>query len=765
MVSHDNTRAMICGRNQVLEISKDDVFLSQSSVSFDISITQTWGSFISGATVALATLETKSDTEELATFIRDAGVTMTFFTPTQFAMMIEHCSDELRGCKALRAASMIGEHLHPRLAKAVYDLGIPVTVYNEYGPSETTSQSTLFKVPYPGANQRTIDVGYPLPNNSAYIVNSKLRPVPVGVSGEVLIGGAQISLGYLDQITITNPVFLQNPFLSGTFKSHGWDRLYRTGDMARFRPDGLICLEGRISGDKQIKLRGNRIDLEEIESEIHRISFVDETLPFKQGVVIIPRALQDATTDSLTDDRQLVAFIVTKGKFSKAEHQVMANTLHNELSKTLNGYMIPAYYQMMEALETTLSGKIDRVKLRKMKLDPVYHLESPDAELVEMLEPVISSFDQSPLQIIKDAFSTVLMLPANQRIEDDDDFFSLGGQSILALRLQKALKGKLAVKVKLVDIFKHPTPTGLCAILASGSVQSAVTSVLLPAATDIDWEKEIMLPSDTKYWPSAPLANQSVGGQTRGTLLMGADGFVGYYMLKYLLTVNTDTKVYLLSLGERFNLGDLFAAFMLHHLFDDKLSQADLLSRTEIVNGNMDQDNFGLSEQDFNTLGQNVQSIFHTGGFVSLLATYSELAERNVKSIFTMIELASRGRRSVPTSLHYISTWSVIHLQTWKNTSRKDNFVWIDEQSAASFQPPSSNDSGYFKTRWVAEMLMEETARRGFPTTIYRCPAHTAPIGSLTATPSDNFHHQSVSKYGSNRSDSTNPSSRGQNRE
>ena len=120
-----------------------------------------------------------------------------------------------------------------------------MTVYNEYGPSETTSQNTLHKVPYPSSEQRTIDVGRPLPNNSVYIVNSKLKPVPVGVTGEVCLGGPQISLGYLGK---TNNVFLKNAFVSGIFKAKGWDRLYRTGDLARFRPNGLMDLEGRISG-------------------------------------------------------------------------------------------------------------------------------------------------------------------------------------------------------------------------------------------------------------------------------------------------------------------------------------------------------------------------------------------------------------------------------------------------------------------------------------------------------------------------------------
>ena len=489
--------------------------------------------------------------------------------------------------------------------------------------------------------------------------------------------------------------------------------------------------------------------MEEIESEILRVSSINESLPFKQRVVVIARKLEQATSNSFTDDRQLIAFIVTTANYNRTEHQKMANTLHAELSKTLNGYMLPAYYQFLEVLPTTLSGKINRVELFKMMLDPVFHSETSDNK--EHEENVVTTIsDQGPLHIIKKIFIAILKLPSNKTIQDSDSFFNLGGQSVLALRLQKALKKEFGSPVKLANIFRNPTPAGLVTVIGPQSTKTVASSTTPSNSTDLDWSKETHLPNDKRYWPRGLVKSKqpahSVTDDTlaktaanKSILLIGADGFVGYYMIKYLLMLHPDTKVYLLGLEERFNLGDLFAAFTLHKLFDLHLSHFDLLSRTEVIVGTMGQENFGLSEPEFDKLGQTVQSIYHTGGFVSLLATYSDLRARNVQSMFTMIDLASRNLTNEPTSLHYISTWSVIHLQTWKNTTMTKNSVWLDEQNADSFQPPPNNDQGYFKTRWVAEMLMEEAARRGFPTTIYRAPAHTAPIGSLSATPSDNF--------------------------
>nr|AFK23390.1 PKS-NRPS hybrid protein [Cordyceps militaris] len=738
MVTFENTETMLCGRQQIHSLGSSDTFLQQSSTSFDISMAQTWGSLTSGATMALAAKEARQDVDELASFIRDAGATMVYMTPTQLAMVLENCSDILKQCHKLRAVSLIGEHLPPRLVSAVYDLGLPsLTVFNEYGPSESTSQNTLYRVPYPTPSQTTVDIGRPIPNSSAYVLNSRGRPVPAGVSGELCVGGPQVSLGYLGR---SSDAFLLNSFASMTFKSKGWDRLYRTGDMARFRLNGNIALQGRISGDKQVKLRGHRIDLEEIETEIRRVAAQDSVVSAVTGAILLARTLGQSANADMTDDRQLVAFLTTKSKLERSESQAIASKLHAELSKTLNKYMIPACYQPLTALPMTVSGKIDRVGLNSMTLDPVFHIETVSAQ-TEVQQEVHETQASGPLETIKGLFSSILKLPSQKVVLDTDNFFELGGQSVLALRLQKALKKELGVKVKLVDIFRNPTPTGLVKRFGLASNVASSTAVTQPKV-EVNWDSEIALPNDSRYLPKPAVATEkpgSTGTPPKRILILGADGYIGYYMIKFLLALHRNARVYFLGLGDRFNLGDLFSAFTEHQMFDDGFSQADLLTRAEIVKGAMGKERFGLAKDEFANLGRSVDAIYHTGGFVSLLATYEELRPRNVQSVFDMIELASYGCGAKPTALHYISTWSIVHVQTWSTTSRSKEQVWLDEQSVASFRPPATNDHGYFKTRWVSEMLMEEAGKRGFPTTIYRCPAHTAPTASECATPGDNF--------------------------
>ncbi|OAA57329.1 Beta-ketoacyl synthase [Cordyceps fumosorosea ARSEF 2679] len=739
MVTFENTEAMLCGRQQIHGLGANDTFLQQSSTSFDISMAQTWGSLTSGATMALATKEARQDVDELAGFIRDAGATMVYMTPTQLAMVLENCTDILKQSRKLRAVSLIGEHLPPRLVSAVYDLGLPsLTVFNEYGPSESTSQNTLFKVPYPQPGQATVDIGRPIPNSSTYVLNSRGRPVPVGVSGELCVGGPQVSLGYLGR---SSDAFLDNSFVSGAFKNKGWDRLYRTGDMARFRSNGNIDLQGRISGDKQVKLRGHRIDLEEIEAEIRRVAAEDSTMSVVTGAILLARTLAEAPAAGMTDDRQLVAFLTTRSELGRAESQKIATRLHVELSNTLNKYMIPACYQLLAAFPMTVSGKIDRVGLSNMTLDPVFHVEAASLQ-AEQQQEVAKLQASGPVETIKSLFSSILKLPSQKVVLDTDNFFELGGQSVLALRLQKALKKELGVKVKLVDIFRSPTPSGLVQKLGLEPSVGCPVAATQPRV-ELDFDAEIALPNDARYLPNPALGekHQPNGHAQRGILILGADGYIGYYMLKFLLAIHRDAKVYLVGLGDRFNLGDLFSAFTEHEMFDDRVSQTDLLTRAEIVQGTMGKAKFGLADDEFAKLGRIVDAIYHTGGFVSLLATYQELRARNVDSVRDMIELASHGRS---TALHYISTWSVVHMQTWRGTttttpSQDDSEVWLDERSVASFRPPATNDHGYFKTRWVAEMLLEEAGRRGFLATVYRCPAHTAPTAGRCATPADNF--------------------------
>ena len=318
-----------------------------------------------------------------------------------------------------------------------------------------------------------------------------------------------------------------------------------------------------------MKLRGHHIDLEEIETEIRRVAAEDLDVSAVAGAILLARTLGQPTTADMTDNRQLVPFLTTKFELAKSESQAIVSRVHVELGKTLNKYMIPACYQPMTAFPMTVSGKIDRVSLNSMTLDPVFHIEAATTPAQRQVE-VEETQAAGPLETIKGLFSGILKLPSRKVVLDTDSFFELGGQSVLALRLQKALKKELSVKVKLVDIFRNPTPTGL--VKRFGLESAADSTAVAPQNTaEVDWDSEIALPNDARYLPGVTTETekyQPSGNVQRRILILGADGYIGYYMLKFLLALHRDAKVYLLGLGDRFNLGDLFSAFTEHQMFD-----------------------------------------------------------------------------------------------------------------------------------------------------------------------------------------------------
>ncbi|KAJ5302558.1 hypothetical protein N7476_009357 [Penicillium atrosanguineum] len=733
VVTHENTRAMLDSHTRAHCLAHQDIVLSATSICFDISVPQIWGPLTTGATLALALRPTRKDPSQLAQFMRTAGVTLASYTPTQFALLIEHGLSYLQQCTELRAILLLGESLPARLIQAIYGLGLSATVYNEYGPSEATSQVTSYAVPQSLSADSSVSIGRALPNSTLYVVDSRLRPVPVGVRGELCIGGGQVSPGYLGHPKRTQQAFLKNPFAQGLFRVRGWTRLYRTGDKARQLGNGTIDFLGRISGDKQVKLRGYRIDLTEIENELDK-HFSGENATFHARAVVLARG--DQSPDSLTDDRQLVAFLIPRVPGQGQKHyQDAINAVHESIAQLLNSYMLPSSYQLLDVLPTLVSGKIDRAALGRITLEPVFPgTTTTTADITPANTPSSETLDT-----VLSAFRSVLKLGQDREIKITDTFFELGGQSVLALRLQGILKRKLKREITLLQLFENPSPAKLSALLDSRASPAGGSVAKSSGDLDsIDWDREISLPDDHQHRP--PIRTIPKNDQrTTGILLLGGDSFIGVFLLKALLTTYPGATIYVLGTERPLDSHGLLQLFQENQLLDASVTPEWLLNRARPVAGSMVQSDFGLKQDEFRALGGKVQEVFHTGGHVSLLQTYSGLRQCNVKSVSSMIRLAALGAGPGVTALHYVSTWSAVHMQSWTTSNLKTGVVTNREDSLGSFVPANSNTSGYFKTRWVGEQLLETASRRGFPTKIYRCSGHTAPLTSSVSTPRENF--------------------------
>lgn len=721
---------MLSTHNEVHAFNTQDTILFHLSMAFDLSVAQIWGSLTSGATMALASRETRQDPVKLSRFMRDAAVTITYFPPTQFALLLEHNVDDLRQCISYRRALFCGECLPVRLVKAIYDLKTPVTIFNQYGPSETTVQTTFHQAPYPSPADRDIPIGLPIANCSHYVVDRQLRPVPASVIGELCIGGAQVSCrGYRNRPAVTEEVFVNDPFSPETFNARGWSKLYRTGDRGCFLPGGQIAFKGRISGDTQIKLRGHRIDLGEIEHEIHLASQHLEGKKLANVAVLLRSASVDDA--ALTDNRQLIAFIVPSRVCTPSEHKMLVNSLHKRISMVLNDVMLPKAYQFMNTFPTLVSGKIDRQMLLKIDLDIIFPSSS-----TRLSEPSSHGDEETLFSIIL-AFKEVLNLPHDRDLEPTENFFDLGGQSILLLRLRATLKRKFGVDVPLPELFEYPTPIDIVSrVLGHANNEDQQKPGTNASQGAPDWAAEATLPSTSQY-DLRPSVTPIPRSEIANILLTGVDSFLGIHMLAKLMSTFPLAIISVLGSQAKLIPFDIQAGFEQWHLFSETVTSAQVESQIRCIPGTLSLAQFGLEDQSFEELGRSVHSIYHIGGHVSLLKAYSDLKRLNVGSTLDVIRLAKLG--SHRTEIHYLSTWSVPHLQSWTNATHETHGIDITEISPGKYRPGGGEELGYFKSRWVAEMLLNEAANRGFPVTIYRSSAMTSNMTSSLSNPADNL--------------------------
>ncbi|MBD0319648.1 MAG: LLM class flavin-dependent oxidoreductase, partial [Gemmatimonadetes bacterium] len=351
--------------------------------------------------------------------LRRHGVTHLQCTPSMATMLV--AQEEARAAMGSLEVVMIGGEAFPTALAAELGGLVKGRIVNMYGPTETTIWSATHRV-RPGA--ATIPIGRPIANTELYVLDRQLQPVPVGVAGELLIGGAGVVRGYLGRPELTAERFIAHPF-----RSEG--RLYRTGDLARFRPDGTVEFLGRI--DHQIKIRGYRIELGEIESLLNAHPAV------REAVVVV--------REDVPGDKRLVAYLV-----ARAGAEIDAAELREILRAQLPEYMVPAHFVVMAALPLTPNAKVDRKAL------PAPDRAAPAAEAAEYQAPA-SELERAVAEIWAEVLGV-------ERVGIRDNFFDLGGHSLLTVRVHSRLRATVARNVTITDLFRFPTIQTLVGHLA-----------------------------------------------------------------------------------------------------------------------------------------------------------------------------------------------------------------------------------------------------------------------------------------------------------
>ncbi|MBB5867085.1 amino acid adenylation domain-containing protein/thioester reductase-like protein [Allocatelliglobosispora scoriae] len=627
-----------------------DRVLQKTPSSFDVSVWEFFWPLMTGATLVVAAPDGHRDPAYLIDLIQRERVTTLHFVPSMLDVFL--AAPGVAGCTSLTRVFASGEAL-PAESAARFRRLLTAPLHNLYGPTEAAVDVTYQPV---GDEPGPVPIGRPVWNTRLHILDAQLRPVPPGVAGELYLGGVQLAHGYLHRAGLTAERFVASPFTAG-------ERIYRTGDLARWRRDGAVEYLGRV--DHQVKLRGFRIELAEIESVIAADPGV------AQAAVIV--------REDRPGDQRLVAYVVGTAD---------AAAVRARAALSLPEHMVPASVVLLEALPVTPNGKLDRRAL-----------PAPD------LTPAPSRPPATPQEaLMARLLAEVLGLPA---VGVDDDFFTIGGHSLLVIRLVARIAEETGVELGVRTVFDRPTAAGLAAAL------DGVGGVWDPSR----------LAADAVLGAFA-LGTPRPAGPWRNVLLTGATGFLGAFLLRELLD-RTGSAVHCLVRAESAAAG---SARLRATLDGYGLWRAEDAHRVIAVPGDLAAPGLGLTAAAFAELADLVDAVVHNGARVNHLDPYDRLRAANVTGTREVLRLAAVHA----TPVHFVSSVSVA-------VAVGENPDIVDE----STRVPADRvvPSGYVATKWVGEELVRAAGAAGLPVTIHR-PGRVAGHSATGAWGSDDsFWH------------------------
>jgi amino acid adenylation domain-containing protein len=401
-----------------VDVGTEDVVAQCSNVAFDALTFEMWAALANGATLAIIpTTSTEAVlSDELAGAIYRHHVSILFITTAFFNIIAQERPETFSG---MRYVLFGGEKADPSAVRRIFQNGRPEHLYNVYGPTECTTFATFHPILEAPDENRPLPIGKPITNTTVYVLDNQLHPVPIGVPGEIVIGGEGVGRGYLNQPGLTSDKFIPDPFASISNA-----KMYRTGDLGRYLPDGSLQYVGR--SDQQVKLRGYRIEPGEIEVALK------QNLAIKDAIVILKNAPQG---------KHLVAFWISKSRDEPNPREF--------LKERLPDYMIPSLFVKLDSFPMTPSGKIDYKALSQISITGPGPRYSPPSSPIEA----------KMVQI----WQAVMGL---EKIGVRDNFFDLGGHSLMAVRLISEIKREFDSQLPVAALFENGTVANLAALVA-----------------------------------------------------------------------------------------------------------------------------------------------------------------------------------------------------------------------------------------------------------------------------------------------------------
>ncbi len=428
-IPHRGVVRLLFGVDYV-ELGSDETFLQSAPVSFDASTFEIWGSLLHGAKCVLFP-ERVPTPEDLGDVIKKYGVSVLWLTSSLFNTVIDEAPGGLSRLKQLLIG---GESLSASHVRRALEILPSTQIINGYGPTENTTFTCCYPIPRQLCNDTiSIPIGRPISNTEVYILDTHLNPVPIGVYGELYISGAGLARGYLNHLELTAEKFIPNPY-----NKDSNSRLYKTGDVARYLPDGNIEISGRL--DNQVKVRGYRIETGEIEYAVKGYPDI------KECVVILKE-------NKTNREKLLIMYIVPDDE----ESAIPIKELKIHIKQKLPYFMVPSGFVFLKSLPLNKNGKVDRIALAE--------LDNVDTEHETKYVGPRSVLELQIVQIWE-------KLIGKQPIGVKDDFFNLGGSSLLAIRVISEIERISKVKLPLQDFLEVPTIENVAEILAGSQLKN-----------------------------------------------------------------------------------------------------------------------------------------------------------------------------------------------------------------------------------------------------------------------------------------------------
>nr|WP_236065157.1 non-ribosomal peptide synthetase [Reticulibacter mediterranei] len=477
-----------CDFNERFNVNTRDRLLALAPAGFDMSTYDIFGMLLAGGTIVLPASGAGPDPAQWIKLLHQHQITIWHSVPALLEMLIDYIGDrEELYPPALRLALLGGDWLPIHLPRSIRRIKKDLQIINLGGFTEVSMDSTTYEVPYEFVGMRSVPVGRPIANTQLYVLDEDLNPVPVGIAGNLYVGGVGLARGYFNRGDISAERFIPHPF-----SDEPGSRLYKTGDLARYFPDGNLEFLGRV--DFQVKIRGFRIELGEIEAALRLHLSVQECIV--------------TAREDIPGDKRLVAYIILQ----KGHEPIAPTTIREHLKQVLPAHMVPSVFVFLDTLPLTPNGKVDRQSL-------------PVPQDVQNRLPQDTKGLRTPLEdILLGIWEDILGVT---HLSVDDDFFEAGGHSLLATQIIARLRRTLHVEIPLKSLFEAPTIASFAHIVQTTLQQQQDT--LIPSLHPTHFQGNAPLSfAQQRLWfldqmnPNDPAYNISVRLHLSGNLNVSA---------------------------------------------------------------------------------------------------------------------------------------------------------------------------------------------------------------------------------------------------